>query len=84
MPNDFHLVLAFCAWADEIQAHKGITLVTDDHRAAIRAAAEWIRGQQEGRRRGGSARSEAKTRAVRENAKRGGWPKGKPRKLQSE
>lgn len=31
-------------------------------------------------RKGGSVRSEAKTKAVRENAKKGGWPKGKPRK----
>ena len=33
-------------------------------------------------RLGGQATSEAKTRAVRENAKLGGWPKGKPRKPQ--
>ena len=31
-------------------------------------------------RLGGKATSEAKARAVRENAKLGGWPKGKPRK----
>lgn len=31
-------------------------------------------------RLGGKATSEAKTRAVRENAKLGGWSKGKPRK----
>jgi hypothetical protein len=31
-------------------------------------------------RKGGSATSEAKTKASRENAKKGGWPKGKPRK----
>lgn len=31
-------------------------------------------------RKGGSAKSEAKTKASRENAKKGGWPKGKPRK----
>lgn len=31
-------------------------------------------------RKGGQARSAAKTKAVRENAKKGGWPKGKPRK----
>jgi hypothetical protein len=31
-------------------------------------------------RRGGLATSEAKTRAARENAKKGGWPKGRPRK----
>jgi hypothetical protein len=30
--------------------------------------------------RGGKATSEAKTQAARENAKLGGWPKGKPRK----
>jgi len=30
-------------------------------------------------RLGGLARSEVKTAAVRENAKRGGWPKGKIR-----
>ena len=29
---------------------------------------------------GGKATSEAKTTAARENAKKGGWPKGKPRK----
>ena len=29
---------------------------------------------------GGAARSEAKTKAARENAKKGGWPKGKKRK----
>lgn len=28
---------------------------------------------------GGAARSEAKTKAARENAKKGGWPKGKKR-----
>ena len=31
-------------------------------------------------RLGGLAKSEAKTAAVRANAKLGGWPKGKPRK----
>ena len=31
-------------------------------------------------RKGGSARSEAKARAAKENAKKGGWPKGRPRK----
>lgn len=31
-------------------------------------------------RKGGSVKSEAKTKANRENAKKGGWPKGKPRK----
>lgn len=31
-------------------------------------------------RLGGLAKSAAKTAAVRENAKLGGWPKGKPRK----
>lgn len=31
-------------------------------------------------RLGGKATSEAKARAARENAKKGGWPKGKPRK----
>jgi hypothetical protein len=31
-------------------------------------------------RLGGQAKSAAKTAAVRENAKLGGWPKGKPRK----
>ena len=34
-------------------------------------------------RKGGSARSEAKTRAARENAKKGGWPKGRPRKAKA-
>lgn len=29
---------------------------------------------------GGSVTSERKTLAVRKNGKRGGWPKGKPRK----
>ena len=28
---------------------------------------------------GGAARSEAKTKAARQNAKKGGWPKGKKR-----
>jgi hypothetical protein len=32
-------------------------------------------------RLGGRATSEAKTRAARENAKLGGWPKGKKRKI---
>jgi hypothetical protein len=32
-------------------------------------------------KRGGEATSEAKTLAARENAKKGGWPKGKPRKV---
>lgn len=31
-------------------------------------------------RLGGKATSEAKANAARENAKKGGWPKGKPRK----
>jgi hypothetical protein len=31
-------------------------------------------------RRGGQAKSERKTIAVRLNAKKGGWPKGRPRK----
>jgi hypothetical protein len=31
-------------------------------------------------RRGGKAKSDAKTEAVRANAKLGGWPKGRPRK----
>jgi hypothetical protein len=30
-------------------------------------------------RKGGQAKSERKTKAVRENAKKGGWPKGKKR-----
>lgn len=30
-------------------------------------------------RKGGKVRSEAKTAAVRENAKKGGWPKGRKR-----
>jgi hypothetical protein len=30
--------------------------------------------------KGGKAKSPAKTAASRENAKRGGWPKGRPRK----
>lgn len=30
-------------------------------------------------RKGGSAKSEAKTKAARENAKKGGYPKGRPR-----
>jgi hypothetical protein len=34
-------------------------------------------------RKGGKAKSDAKTRAARENAKKGGWPKGRPRKAQS-
>jgi hypothetical protein len=31
-------------------------------------------------RKGGKSRSEAKRRAAKENAKKGGWPKGRPRK----
>lgn len=31
-------------------------------------------------RKGGQAKSEKKTIAARRNAKKGGWPKGKPRK----
>lgn len=31
-------------------------------------------------RKGGKATSPAKAQAARENAKKGGWPKGKPRK----
>lgn len=34
-------------------------------------------------RLGGKSTSAAKTRAARENAKLGGWPKGKPRKLKN-
>jgi hypothetical protein len=32
-------------------------------------------------RKGGKATSEAKAQAARENAKKGGWPKGRPRKV---
>lgn len=35
-------------------------------------------------RRGGKAKSEAKTKAARRNAKKGGWPKGKLRKVLKE
>jgi hypothetical protein len=31
-------------------------------------------------RKGGAVKSAKKTAAVRENAKKGGWPKGRPRK----
>jgi hypothetical protein len=31
-------------------------------------------------RRGGRVKSAAKTKAARENAKKGGWPKGRKRK----
>lgn len=34
-------------------------------------------------RLGGQATSEAKARAAKANAKKGGWPKGKPRKRKS-
>ena len=30
-------------------------------------------------KKGGSAKSEKKTAAARENGKKGGWPKGRPR-----
>lgn len=33
-------------------------------------------------RLGGKTKSAAKTKAARENAKKGGWPKGRPRKPQ--
>lgn len=32
-------------------------------------------------RKGGKAKSDAKTKAARKNAKKGGWPKGRKRKL---
>ena len=32
-------------------------------------------------RKGGKSTSKAKAQAARENAKKGGWPKGKPRKV---
>lgn len=35
-------------------------------------------------KKGGSAKSDAKTKAVRENAKLGGWPKGRSRKQKEE
>jgi len=35
-------------------------------------------------RRGGKAKSEAKAKAARRNAKKGGWPKGKLRKVLKE
>lgn len=35
-------------------------------------------------RLGGKATSEAKTAACRENARKGGWPKGRPRKVKVE
>lgn len=35
-------------------------------------------------KKGGSAKSERKTEAVRENAKKGGWKKGTPRKKKEE
>lgn len=31
-------------------------------------------------RKGGQAKSERKTAAARKNARKGGWPKGRPRK----
>ena len=31
-------------------------------------------------RKGGKSKSEAKAAAARENGRKGGWPKGKPRK----
>jgi hypothetical protein len=34
-------------------------------------------------RLGGKARSDSKTAAARQNAKKGGWPKGRPRKVVS-
>ena len=34
-------------------------------------------------RRGGQAKSRRKTAAVRLNARKGGWPKGRPRKPKS-
>jgi hypothetical protein len=34
-------------------------------------------------RLGGMAKSQAKKRAARQNAKLGGWPKGRPRKMKS-
>lgn len=34
--------------------------------------------------KGGSAKSDRKTRAARKNAKKGGWPKGRPRKPNAE
>lgn len=35
-------------------------------------------------KKGGSKTSKAKADAVRKNAKKGGWPKGKPRKTESQ
>src|SRR5207247_1669157 len=35
-------------------------------------------------RKGGKITSEAKTKAARKNAKKGGWPKGRPRKPRDE
>jgi hypothetical protein len=32
-------------------------------------------------KRGGKSRSPAKLRAIARNAKKGGWPKGRPRKV---
>ncbi len=32
-------------------------------------------------RKGGKVSSKAKTLAARDNAKKGGWPKGRPRKV---
>jgi len=48
--------------------------------SAVEAEAELSAAAAALGRKGGSVRSEAKTKAVRENAKLGGWPKGRPRK----
>jgi general stress protein YciG len=41
------------------------------------AAKKWLA---EIGRKGGKSRSAAKLAAIKENAKKGGWPKGRPRK----
>jgi len=42
---------------------------------------EWMR---KAASKGGSAKSDRKTKAARKNAKKGGWPKGRPRKPNAE
>lgn len=69
---------------DEIDAVERLAETSGDVptlRAAVHALAGEVRRRIEAMRKGGQVSSRRKTAAVRANAKKGGWPKGRPRKV---
>ncbi|HWT01160.1 MAG TPA: hypothetical protein VN256_13005 [Pyrinomonadaceae bacterium] len=69
------LVGKFVLWAASLEDGRG-TLCSPEHVEAIKAAAERLVRQMQATARAGRATSERKAEAARENAKRGGAPKG--------